>query len=233
MGAKRVPAKKAIKKAAPRKAAPAAAKKAPAKKAVKKAAPPRKRTPRRPRRPAQPPKAELEVIEGPALAYEVADVEVVWEGAEIDHPARRAYDLRVQGKTWLEVADRIDEFSSAEHASIAVRRWQEQAALRQGMAVAKDRLQLALDRVERIIDAAWDRAIAGDKDMMAVVLKANQDYFRMSGLEKASINVNSKNTILISGGPDMAEQLQAAALAREARAAAMNGVVIVTEAGQD
>lgn len=208
------------KKAAPRKkpAKKVAAKKAPAKRARKAVAPPPEPEPEPPAEPGM----DLAVIEAQA-----ADI------AELEHPAFKAWEMKQQGLTWEEIADRSDTYRSAATAAAGVLLWLQNGALAAGREVAESRAQLSLDRVERVISAAWDKAMGGDKDMLAIVLKANADFYRMAGLERAPVKVSSKQTIVIGGGPEMAAELRAAAEEQDRQRIAAEREGVFTDVGDD
>lgn len=177
------------------------------------------------------PGTDLAVIDEVApLEEELIDPEIVVP--EVEDRAYKAHMLRLQGNSWEVVADRAD-YASGSGAAAAVQTWLQRGALADGLEIAAQRARMALERTEQTIAAFWDKMVAGDADAAKIVLKANADYFRMAGLERALTTITSKQTIVISGGPDMAAQLQAAAeqADEERRRAQDDGVVTVV--GED
>jgi hypothetical protein len=190
------PAPKPPRKRAPRKAAaPKPAKAAPRKRAPRKAA----------ALPAVVEAVEAEVVEdeGQELVLEHED------------PAYRVYLLRLAGMSWPEIVLRTP-YEHTSGARLAYSAYAQRMALMEGSDIAQERQQEALARAEAVMSANYDAMMAGDKDAGGLYLKANADWYRMAGLEKADVRVNSQQTILITGGPDMAMQLREQVEARDA-----------------
>lgn len=200
--AKKTTATKVRRNPAPRKAA--------AKKPAKKA-PPKK--PARNSREIDATVVPPEIAEPPGTLAEPAEV-AVYE--DLDSPALRASRLRIQGMGWEEIAQRTG-YQSGDTVAAAVALYLQRSALGRGADTAKAHAMIAVEVDESIKNAFFDRAMQGDKDAAMVVLTANRDYFKHSGLERADFTINSKQTLIIGGGADMAEQLKAAVLEREAR----------------
>lgn len=216
--ARKAVAKKAVKKTQPRKTA---AKKAPAKKAAVKAVKkPAAKPARKPRTKPRSVKAAIQAaaLVSPAVPDEVAGVLVPVDPAHVvelvderQEMALRAHDLYLAGRPWEEIAEEVG-YPSVATASAAVALWLQRGAIASGVETSKARAAVALARTERMIAAYWDKAASGDLDAAKFVLKANEDFYRMAGLEKADLTVNSRQTIVIGGGSDMADQLRRAAL---------------------
>jgi len=201
--AAKAPAKKIAKKAQSRKRP---AKKIPAKKAAKKstaATAERKRAVRK------------RAAAAPDVPDEVAEIQPPPEPAELmvldlEAPAARAHALFVQGVPWPEIALRTG-YASEQSASTAVAIYLQRGAIAADLETSKTRASIALETTTLVKSAFFDRAMLGDKDAAMIVLRANEDYYKMAGLEKTDLTVNSRQTIVITGGPDMAHQLQEAA----------------------
>lgn len=246
MGMKKIPRRAPVKKGVPRKAA---AKKIPAKRARRppvdvaavaaavpvehvKAEPiPPKKAPRRraPRKAVAPPPEELVPVLEPDAEPQVDLAELI----PVDEEGQgfRAYQLSLQGYSLREIGERLDLTISAAHA--AVHLGAQTLNQFESIETALERRRIAIAVTEVVKAANWDKMLTGDKDATTAVLKANADYFRMAGLEKADIKIKNNNTIVVRGGDEMAGDLRAVAEAADEARRRAQTEEIITDVGDD
>lgn len=198
------------------------AKKAPAKTPVKSVAKkaPAKKTPAKPaRNPRAIPAPSAEKLNPLRLVgpIELTETQLLELAAalpgmleqEVFDPALKAYQLRLAAVPLHEVAARTG-YNSPEACSQAIVNHLQVAALQRGEAMAQFALQIELDRLDALAAAFHDRATGGDVDAAKILLSISAQRGKWQGFER-NVAKSETRTIIITGGPEMAAQLEAAA----------------------
>jgi hypothetical protein len=94
---------------------------------------------------------------------------------------RQAVELRVEGKSWQEIADRLG-YDSRGSAATAVRRALEQAVAELNVPLEAHR-QLELDRLDAMQNALWDKVLAGDTKAIDTTLRLMDRRAKLLGLD--------------------------------------------------
>lgn len=125
-------------------------------------------------------------------------------------PAFQAYELRKANVPWPRVA-RLCGFASVAACATAVTRFYQGAALARGRELAEYALQTELDRLDDLAATFYVAAHTGDLDAAKFLLSISAQRGRWQGWERTDRTDEGPRTIIISGGPEMAAELRAAA----------------------
>lgn len=118
---------------------------------------------------------------------------------EVFEPAYTAYQFRVQGKSWREVAD-LTGYATEYSAAIAVRQYLQTAAVKVDQARRDECLHLEIARLDELQNKWWEAAIKGDEKAANVVLKIIQQRSKLLQLEApSSESSGTQTTILVAG----------------------------------
>jgi len=123
--------------------------------------------------------------------------------------ATRAYELRVQGKSFTTIA----EILGMSNADDVHRLFAERYAFDAGYLTDMDRksiLAMELIRLDALQDAVWESAMMGDPKSVDSALRVIQTRAKIIGLEQVD-PVNQKNLVLVMGDKeqDYIDQLKA------------------------
>lgn len=112
--------------------------------------------------------------------------------------ARRAYDLRIAGNSWWQIAEamRITEDSASAMVSDAIR----MAAALVDEGEKRQLLSVELGRLDALQRAAWPMAMTGDSRSIDSVLKIMAHRAKLTGLDDAIAGRQvTLNTIVVPG----------------------------------
>jgi hypothetical protein len=101
--------------------------------------------------------------------------------AEARWKRTRAVELALEGRSYEEIAHAV-RFAHQGSAHRAVRK----ALSAREVEAVDDLRQEQLDRLDRLQEAVWDKALAGDLDAVALILKVIDQRSRLLGLAAQS-----------------------------------------------
>jgi hypothetical protein len=129
------------------------------------------------------------------IADEVGFVEVV-------DPAHEAFQLRMTGLPWREVAVRTGYRTEA-NATMAVRRYLARGAADRHVDERAEDYRLAIERHEAVLAAWWDKANVDLNPKAAIiVLRCLNQLNVLQRLTEPEVSVKSEQTIVIAGSPE-------------------------------
>jgi len=123
--------------------------------------------------------------------------------------ATKAYQLRVSGRSFSEIAEMLQLPDRTEAFQLLTQRFEYDAAFL-GRQERKDILSMELLRLDALQAAVWDSAMMGDPKSVDSALKVIQTRARITGIEQVDPVVN-KNLVLVMGEKeqDYIDQLKA------------------------
>jgi hypothetical protein len=190
-----------------------AARRAPAKKAAAKKAPAKKAAAKR-----APRKAAARAV-APAAAAALAEIEAPppldpWARA------RDAHTLLVGGENWESVTQ-VTGFDDVRDCQMQVKAYLSYVHTMTGDEEREVAKRMELDRLDRLHAQWWELATQmRDKDAAAVILAIGKRRAELLELTTMSQRQGNSQTIVITGGGDMADELRGLAMAEVARQAA-------------
>lgn len=123
--------------------------------------------------------------------------------------AKKAYELKVQGRTFLEIAEILNLPGAQEAAQLLTERFEYDAGYLSGQE-RKDILGMELLRLDALQAAVWESAMMGDPKSVDSAVKIIQTRAKITGIEQVDPVVN-KNLVLVMGQneQDYIDQLKA------------------------
>lgn len=128
--------------------------------------------------------------------------------------ARRAYELRQQGKSWWAVAEELG-------VSESLARQRVDDAITAAVAMADDQekralLAMEVGRMDALQEAYWATAVGGDVRAAELVLKISAQRAKLLGLDNIGSAATSTHTVIVQGtSPQYIEALRRAAAPKE------------------
>lgn len=137
----------------------------------------------------------------------------------------RAYKMHLEGTSWADIAQREQWVTPVAVRAEVARYVREGAALLQEW-TAKELVVLEVDRLNKLQEAVWPRAMAGDVQSVKSVLDIIRMRAKLTGLEALSDTPAAAMTVVMAGGSkeDFIDALQAAART--------NGALTVADQGE-
>jgi len=114
--------------------------------------------------------------------------------------ALRAYQMRVSGSSWWDIAETLG-ISEGKAASLLAKRIQAAADLVDEGA-KRHLLALEIERLDRLQEAMWDRALGGDTRAADTVLRIITTRAKILGLDITSSSAVTNNTIVVTGNTE-------------------------------
>jgi hypothetical protein len=111
--------------------------------------------------------------------------------------ARRAYDMRQQGRSWWDIAE---ELGISEQ--LAQRRVDEAIARASQLIddyTKRSMLAMEIGRLDRLQQAFWDDAIGGDVRSAEFILKVSAQRTKLLGLDDMTSNQQTISTVIVQG----------------------------------
>ena len=126
-------------------------------------------------------------------------------------PAAAAHRLRVAENDWNAIATSVG-YISGQVAQMAVTAMLRKAAVEQAADIRRAALWTELERLDALHAAFWPLAMQGDHAAASVILKISDRRASMLGLSLEGVGDGWPTTIVITGGPAMADELRDLAL---------------------
>lgn len=117
-------------------------------------------------------------------------------GVSVTESELRVYRLRLQGYTWPEIAQMCD-YSTAKDALTAYKRVSEK--FHAEMETINELRQLALDRLDAMLQNVWDRAQNGYLPAVDRVLKLEERRAKLLGIDAPVKNDNVNHNVTVEG----------------------------------
>lgn len=114
--------------------------------------------------------------------------------------ALRAYQMRVAGSSWWDIAEAL-EVTEGQAASLLAQKIQAAAQLVDEGA-KRHLLALEVERLDRLQEAMWDRALGGDTRAADTVLRIITTRAKILGLDITSSSAVTNNTIVVTGNTE-------------------------------
>ena len=133
-----------------------------------------------------------------ALAQEARErADLVYADGEL---AMRAYHLRASGTPWWDIAEELG-VSEGQAARLVAEKIAAAARLVDEGA-KRHLLALEIERLDRLQQSLWDRALGGDLRAVDAVLRIITTRAKILGLENATASTVTNNTIVVAGNTD-------------------------------
>lgn len=129
-------------------------------------------------------------------------------------PGQREYELRLEGKSWPQIA-RTCKHTTPEAAQIAHGRYIQRAALALSKEKREAALQMEVDRLDTLQAAYWELAVKGradpefpglpqfpDAKAAEVVLKIIAQRVKLLGLDEADRSASGPRTVVVTGNSE-------------------------------
>lgn len=111
-----------------------------------------------------------------------------------------AYQLRMQGMSWEEIANTVG-YATGKSASVEVRRYVTDAATRLDKEQREEVLTIELDRLDALLNAVWTPAMSGDTRAVDSCLKIIGTRAKLLALDQLSATTTNvtNNTVVVTG----------------------------------
>lgn len=130
--------------------------------------------------------------------------------SEVALKEAKAWDLRVMGQSWNQVARALG-YPSARAAAGAVRSWQRQSAFLVDEATREEMLTEELEKLGMLQQAIWPDAMNGEPRAVDSAVKIVMARAKLLGLDEHVTNVTN-NTVVVAGDTQQyVDALEAAA----------------------
>ena len=129
---------------------------------------------------------------------------------EVFDPQWKAHQLRLAGKSWVEIAKETG-YPSGPACQTSVTNYLQQAAVRTSAAKRQEALDLELERLDTLQAAYWDAALLGDDKSAQVILKCIALRCKVLGIEGGEISElkgGSKTILVLSKEKTYAQTLK-------------------------
>lgn len=126
-----------------------------------------------------------------------AEADLLYEENEL---ALKAYRMRSRGKSWWDIAETLGISEGTAHSLIAGRI---QAASRLvDESLKRQLLTMEVARLDELQDGLWDQAVGGDVRAVDAVLRIINSRAKILGLETATNNTVTNNTVVVAGNSE-------------------------------
>jgi len=122
--------------------------------------------------------------------------------------AREAHRMRLEGLSWIEVADAVG-YANRQVAQTEVRAMLQRAALELSVEEKLERLSLEVERLDSLQSAVWPQAMNGDTKAVDSVVRIINTRAKLLGLEMLHEQKGSttNTTVIITGTPEERAQM--------------------------
>jgi hypothetical protein len=128
--------------------------------------------------------------------------------------AREAYELRQQGMSWWDIAERLK--ISERQAMLRVDEAMSVAAAMVDEALKRQLLTMEVSRLDALQSAYWSAAVTGDVRSAELVLKISGQRSKLLGLDNIQVQSGTSHTVIVAGtSAEYINALQSASQPRE------------------
>lgn len=131
------------------------------------------------------------------IARTLSSVAKANEQARQAELARKAYELRVAGRSWWEIAEELNLTEAAASTLVHERLRQVASLVDEGS--RREMLATELDRLDRLQAAVWTKAMDGDPKSVSAALAVIDRRAKFLGLETDTATTVTANTIVVPG----------------------------------
>lgn len=114
--------------------------------------------------------------------------------------ALAAYQMRASGKSWWDIAEALG-VSEGQAASLVAHKISAAARL-VDEGYKRHLLALEVERLDRLQETLWDRALGGELRAVDTILKIITTRAKILGLENAVASTVTNNTVVVAGNSD-------------------------------
>ena len=119
-------------------------------------------------------------------------------GTSTEQQRYDAWQMRLRGTDWQQICKTVG-FSSVKVAQVEVRAYIGECMVRIDSDHREEVLHTELARLDELMDAVWDSAMAGDTKAVDSVLKVITTRMKLLGLDTQQEVTVTNNTVLVHG----------------------------------